>query len=428
MPKVSFYLKRPDDKNNTAVFARISYLGQRLKYYTPQSVNPAFWNAKTQRAKETAKFPQYPEFNRALNDFVSLVDKIYDKYRSDNGVIPSSNTLKSLLDARLKEVEQTVAGKPTLFNYYEDFAQRSKDGTRFDFKSKRPIAGSTAKGYKSSLEILKGFQKVYKRKIDFETIDLDFYNDFIKHLTDQKLSTNYIGDQIKRLKAVLSEATEKGINSNYAFKSRYFTKPTEEVDNVYLTDAELADLEALDLTTNRRLEKVRDLFLIGCYTGLRYSDFSALRPNNIKNGIISIKQVKTGDPVAVPVHKVVKRIIQKYNGELPAAASNQKTNEYIKEAAKEVESLKATVSLESKVAGKKVIQSVPKWRLISSHTARRSFATNEYLKGTPAITIMAITGHKTEKAFLKYIKITPDGHAQKMRELWDARENKLKAV
>ena len=68
-----------------------------------------------------------------------------------------------------------------------------------------------------------------------------------------------------------------------------------------------------------------------------------------------------------------------------------------------------------------------KWELLSSHTGRRSFATNEYLAGTPSITIKAITGHKTEEAFLRYIKLTPNEHAILLKQHWDKR-NKLKAV
>lgn len=79
-------------------------------------------------------------------------------------------------------------------------------------------------------------------------------------------------------------------------------------------------------------------------------------------------------------------------------------------------------------AGKKVTLSLKKWEMISSHTARRSFAANEYLSGTPSITIMAVTGHKTEKAFLKYIKITPKEHEEKRKELWDMRAIKKVAV
>ena len=157
--------------------------------------------------------------------------------------------------------------------------------------------------------------------------------------------------------------------------------------------------------------------MIGCYTGLRFSDYSILKPQNINDGFIKIKQVKTGSPIVIPVHSVVKKILEKHNGKLPKSISNEKTNEYLKE----------IVSKEITKGGSQITQMREKWKLVQSHTARRSFATNEYNAGTPPLVIMAITGHKTEKSFLKYIRVTPDEHAIKLKSLWH-RRSKLKAV
>ena len=136
---------------------------------------------------------------------------------------------------------------------------------------------------------------------------------------------------------------------------------------------------------------------------------------------------QTGDGVVIPVHPAVNKIISKYNGELPRSISNQKTNQFLKEMAKKVEVLKTPVSISFTKGGLKLSETFEKWELITSHTARRSFATNEYLAGTPSLTIMAITGHKTEKAFLRYIKLTPNEHAKLLKQHWDKR-NHLRAV
>src|ERR1019366_6327808 len=119
------------------------------------------------------------------------------------------------------------------------------------------------------------------------------------------LSSNTIGDHIKRIKTVLNEATEKGINKNLAFRSRYFAKPSEAAESIYLTETEIVELEELDLTRDPKLERVRDLFLIGCYTGLRYSDCSILEPEHIKGGFIEISQIKTGGKIVIPIHDKV---------------------------------------------------------------------------------------------------------------------------
>jgi integrase len=164
------------------------------------------------------------------------------------------------------------------------------------------------------------------------------------------------------------------------------------------------------------------LFLIGCYTGLRYSDFSIIKPEQIKDGYIELKeQTKTGNPVIIPVHATVNRILEKYNGQLPKSISNQKTNSYLKEIGRLMPSLQMNFSRAITKGGVKVMTNYQKWELLSTHTARRSFATNEYLNGTPTITIMAITGHRTEKAFLRYIKLTPKEHAKLLQAQWEKR-------
>src|SRR5690606_7334890 len=120
-----------------------------------------------------------------------------------------------------------------------------------------------------------------------------------------------IGKDIKTLKVILNEATERGINKNLQYKSRKFSTTSEQTDSIYLTEKEIKEIESLDLTNNQRLDNVRDLFLIGCYTGLRYSDYSILTPSQIKDGFIEIKQqTKTGQPVVIPVHHTVKKILK----------------------------------------------------------------------------------------------------------------------
>ncbi len=247
---------------------------------------------------------------------------------------------------------------------------------------------------------------------------------------DLKFRYSTIGDNIKRLKTILNEATERGINKNLAFKSKYFSRVNEETDTIYLNEIELKEIEDLDLSNNIRLEKVRDLFLVSCRTGLRYSDYSVLKSDQIKNGFIETIQLKTSGTVIIPIHDTVKRILNKYGGALPKANSNQKMNEYVKEIGEMIPSLHTPFSQTYSKAGNKVTVTNPKFQLISTHTARRSFATNEYLAGTPSLTIMAITGHRTEKSFLRYIRISPSDHAKILAMEWEKRKGikDLKAV
>jgi integrase len=205
---------------------------------------------------------------------------------------------------------------------------------------------------------------------------------------DKEFSVNYFGSIIKCLKVFLNEATERGVNSNLAYKSRKFITTEEEVDNIYLSEkdlSEIAKLKDLDLS----LERTRDLFLIGAYTGLRFSDLVQVKKEKIKGNILKLRQTKTGGEVVIPLKKEVLTILKKYDV-LPVQA-NVKMNLNLKDIAKAAK--------------------IKEWQRVSTHTARRSFATNAYLAGVPVIGIMKITGHQTQKNFLRYIKITNQENA-----------------
>ena len=119
------------------------------------------------------------------------------------------------------------------------------------------------------------------------------------------------------------------------------------------------------------------MFLVGCYTGLRYSDYSILKPENIREGFIQITQIKTKDLVVIPVHDAVNRIIAQYGGWLPKSISNQKTNDYLKDIGEMTPCLSKEVTRSFTKERKQQQTRHTKWELLTTHTARRSFATNE---------------------------------------------------
>lgn len=185
----------------------------------------------------------------------------------------------------------------------------------------------------------------------------------------------------------------------------------EEVDSIYLNLDELQKIYALDLSKTPKYEKVRDLFLIGCDTGLRISDLKRLNKSNLKKDTIEIKTQKTKDAVIIPYTKRVRKIIAKYDGNIPPAISDQRYNEYLKELG-ELAGIDELTNKTMTKAGKPITTTVPKYELIVSHTARRSFATNAYKSHVPTLSIMKITGHKTESSFMKYIKVTKEENAE----------------
>lgn len=426
---VSFYLKRKNSNKPTVIFARICYNGHKLKHYTNEKIHPDFWNASTQRAKQTVKFREHPEFNERLKNIESDIRTIFRKYQNENqGAIPAPETLKELLDKEIKKIVDLSSSSKTFLGFFEETINQSKSGIRLNPSTGKPISPNTLKTYVTTFKHLTAFQSTRKRKIDFNTIDLEFYGDYTEYLIKElKLSTNTIGKHIQIIKLIMNEATERGINTNLSFKGKRFTTVREDSDSIYLTESDIREISNLDLSADTRLEKVRDLFLIGCFTGLRYSDYSIIKSNQINDGFIEIKQTKTGGKVIIPVHSKVKEIIEKYNGILPESISNQKTNEYLKEIGQMIPSFKEKVSKSITKGGSEVTEYFSKWELLTTHTARRSFATNQFLAGVPNLTIMAITGHKTEKSFLRYIKLTPKEHAKLLKLHWED-QDKIKIV
>lgn len=272
------------------------------------------------------------------------------------------------------------------------------------------------------------YSKHRNKKLTFDDIDMDFFYDFVEFGTKKKkLGTNTISKRIIQLKTILSEATERGLNTKYVFRSKKFKIKSEPFKSVYLNEYELMELYKLDLSNNKKLENVRDLFLIGCWTGLRFSDLSVLSTQNIIDNIIEIQTQKTKQEVAIPIHEIVESIIAKHNGNLPRAISNQKMNEYLKDICEMVECLQTNVSNTMTKGGLKVTTNLKKYLRVTTHTARRSFASNLFIRGASAQTIMKITGHKTEKSFMNYVKITPKENAKLIQMIWD-KESKLSIV
>jgi site-specific recombinase XerD len=418
---VKFYLKRSEATEATAIFARICYHNLKLKYYPSLAIEPKYWNKKKMQVRTT--FDEHAKINDKLTKVDTYAKETLTDYLNKyNGQVPRPEELKKLLDRRLNAPKVQKIDN-TFLAYFDQFVKDSETGVRLNLSTKKPMTPTTVITYKGTLKILRDYAAT-KKVVDFNTIDLDFYMDFTEYLRGKcKLSANTIGKHIKIVKTVLNEATEAGINTNTAYKSKRFIVTKEDADNIYLNEQELTALWNLDLSKEPKLERVRDIFLLGCYTGLRFSDFSRLTHNHIKEGFIEITQQKTGDPIVIPLHERVKNILARYDGRIPPAISNQKTNEYLKDIAERVEMLHETTPITTSIKGQRVVKNTPKWKLVCTHTARRSFATNEYKAGISTLTIMAITGHKTETSFLKYIKVTRREQAEILQLEWQKRAN-----
>jgi integrase len=248
-------------------------------------------------------------------------------------------------------------------------------------------------------------------------IDLQFYDRFNTYLTiTKKLALNSVGKYIQTLKTFLRAADESGMVVNSAYKSRRFKVPKESTTKVYLTDAEIDELFSIDLSKRPALERARDLLVFHTRTGLRHSDWDAFSEINFNGNRVEIKTQKTAQLVTLPLHHQMTVIRSRYEGvypnALPPALTTQKMNEHLKELAALTPSLRMPVIIYKTVAGESISTTVKKYQCITTHTARRSFATNLYRAGCPVRSIMEITGHKSESSFRSYIVLDREEHAK----------------
>lgn len=400
----------------------------QLKYTTPVSVPTALWNAKEFRVdygdqlasieaqidgtyssiKTSAKKNQ-AEINSKLLEFRLHVERIVNDLTVD-GRLPIRERVKVELDRiynpdRIEE--SSVDGN-------RDFSEMNLvQFLDHMIETLSNLKESTLKSYKVVRKNIAEYQTRYNTVVTPLTADEDFYHSFVKYLTAEGLAKNTIGTRIKIVKTVLNYASEKkGVKYSDAFRKKSFAKPSEESQCIYLTIDELNAIDALVLS--KSLDKVRDMFLIASDTGLRYSDVIRLTAENItEERLIKIQAQKTGKTIFAPMTPRVKRIFEKYDYRLPKPISNQKYNEFIKDIAR-MAGITTPVARTHTTAGKLTTTTVPKYELVTSHTARRSFATNAYIADVPTLDIMRVTGHKTEKAFLQYIKIDAQETAKKM--------------
>jgi len=428
MASVKLYLRNPVKNKECSIYYYISIArGNRIRGATNITVKPEFWNPDTQLLRNKIGVTKSKDtINGKLKNFESFVYDHIGGYQTKN-----QNEIKGLLKNDIEIYFNKKKEEKKALNLLEFYSWYIEHYKTHPLPTTGNILGKgTAKTYKNAYRIIREFNNaIYK--VDFKSITVNFYDDFIAFLTDQDYSLNYIGTQIKVLKTIMGSSFEKDLHQNLDFKKKYFRKPSEDVSNIYLTLEELKSIEIVDLSnfkdkiTNKNLkltkdllDRARDLFLIGCYTGLRISDYRDL--NAAKNIIeedgakyLRLKSKKTGKFVTIPMSKVIKNILKKNRGEFPSKIPEQHLNYAIKEVG-ELAKIKEKFSKEITKGGKRIEITKFKYDFISSHTARRSFCTNAYLSGMPVYDIMQLSNHSTEKVFYNYIKVKDIGRAKKI--------------
>lgn len=451
MAKINKTLSLRVDRATGKSEVMIRFIAARLvalRARTGIFIKPDKWNDKKGEVRiSTIKTPEQKELLQVQRQLSELESLILERF----SMIDLDKVSKSWLEQVINEFHnpdkyQKISStnelvcKQTVLQYIDYFISITPE--RRHKQTGRKLQTCTTSVYKTMRRHLYEFaQSIHQRDFEFEELNMKFYNRFVVYLQNKQFTTNTVGKIIKELKAVLRQAERDGINTCALYRD--FTVHTESVDNVYLSEEELEKIRMAELNIKVQdlkdliaeqgcnfdmldddwrvyggtLQKVRDWFLMLAWTGSRFSDLDKISQQEVGSGYITFRQQKTNTKVVIPVHPVVREILERYHYEMPTPISNQKFNLYLKV----VCLLAGITTMESRTrteGGVLKTTSSPKWMLVSSHTGRRSFCTNMYKRGLPTITIMAISGHTTEKSFLRYIKVSQEEHAQLMQEQW----------
>lgn len=401
-------------RNNSVTSPQSVYVTARfgrngkLMFSLPVKVEQSFWDSQRQRVKASRYCRYTDDVNAVLSETGILIERfLADSARS--GVPVTKDAVENLLRVRFGRSPSSS----TLHGFFELYI--SECDTRMNARrGGQNVTYKTKREYARTYELFRSFERSVGRELSFADVDRQMMQSFVAFLQGLDLATNTIAHKVISLKAVMREAVERGLTDNTRWHG--FHPATEETEAVALDERELEAIRTCDLSDSRGLAAIRDLFLMECWTGLRYSDVTRLRAENIQGDFIVIQQQKTNAYVSIPVHPVFREIWERYGG-VPVRISNQKFNGHIKEVCRKAGITESVLKSVTK-GGRKVTESYEKWRLVSSHTGRRSFATNLYRSGFPSVSIMHITGHKTETAFLKYIKVSSQEHARLLAEHW----------
>ena len=373
-----------------------------------------YWNNDAQEHKIPKTInplikPEVVEVNKKLGLLKVEIDAAADN--TPNNEISRAwlaEIVEDLLHPTKKEKEQQDAPK-TLIKAFEDFIASAPTTIRHKGK---PICAARLNHYKQTLNILQGMGA---DGVTIEKADKAFYDSFVRWMFANGYKQNTIATRVKCIKSVINSLPmAERVNCEFV-EPKKCAAVMEDIDNCYLDENELQALADLDLSDNPHLDRVRDQFLLLAWTGCRYSDLGKLTRKYIVNedgdNCFKLEQQKTGAKVVIPILPPIVPILEKYDYQPPRPISNQRFNDYIKIVAKmagldDEVAVSHTQQQKGEFVPGRVETRRSKWQAVTAHSARRSFATNMYKRGFPTLAIMAITGHKTEKSFLTYIKVS----------------------
>lgn len=394
----SIYLLIQSEKNPAVIYIRLrDGRTKDIKAKTNYHIDPQYWDKATQRpTKKALKDIQYANLD---SDLAKLKNELLKKYNSSKGVeLIDSAWLNDFINPK-QEITNSLP--ETLIEYMDTYIEYRRS----------EIKSSTIAKCNVIKQLLKRYQDHKKIIVYIRNVDAKFKLDFEKYCVNQGYAQNTTSRNIRFIKTCCRHAKSNGVETHYqldSIKAKYL-----KVESIYLSEIEIKQIEEIEESKlSDAYKNARDWLLISCFCGQRVSDFlrfdkSMIRYETNKSGalkpLIEFTQVKTDKLMTIPLHTKIIAILDKNNGDFPRKISDQKYNDYIKKVCEAAEIIKPTKGtlFDSKTKSK-ITKEYPKYKLVSSHIGRRSFATNNYGK-IPTSFLMYVTGHSTEQMFLTYI-------------------------
>lgn len=422
MAAVNFYLKTPNAEKSL-IYMRVSFRNEKFRHTTGISIETKAWNVEKQQVRELRGISA-KTFNLRLRAMREAAERVCDEVMT-NPITPTSAEFWKRFYDRLDGVASRA--EMTFTEFFGEYVQRRRQNSMWN----------TAKQYITAYRWLCEYEKKTKTKVRFTDVSLRFYERFRAWFQAEGYSLNTLGTVVKCFKVAYRDARDvDGLHDLHETEKRGFSSANYPAKTVYMSLDELqriADLEITpqtllatfpELATEDNSQKanlarkaaslnvIRNKFLLGAYTALRVSDFNHLRHVHVDGDFFRITTQKTGAAVVIPIHPVIRKMMDE-GFDITTRVSDQKINKHIKEIAR-MAGITQVVEGTKLIDHRAVVGYYPKCDIITTHTARRSAATNMYKAGIPSISIMRITGHTTEKAFMKYIKITAEENAELM--------------
>ena len=399
-----FYMKNIHAKEPSVIYLSARYSineqPQRVMLSAMNKVLPSEWDSIKQRAIVSRKNLENGEINMYLDKMANCFKSVVRNLMID-GVVPLASVVKDKMEEMLNLKVKIEEPKITFYSFIETYIKESKSNKSY----------ATVQAYTSTFNRIKEFGIYCNKEFSFDDITLEWRVSFLRFLQQRfNISRNTEGKYIKNVKCLVAQATERGINKNFAFRSKNFSQPIEPVHKIFLTMPEIEIIAALDLSEDKMKDVVRDYFIIACLTSLRYSDFTRIRKEHIQNDRIQMVTNKTGQEVVIPLSSLIKKILVKYNYVLPKAPCNQLFNRHLKDIGKMAE-LNEEITITKTIGGIKKTTVFLKYQLLSTHTGRRSLISNCILEGINSNAVQLISGHKSNRVFSSYIRISQHQNA-----------------